>query len=63
MSKWWAVGAIVLGIGLVLGGLRQSEDVTRGLDQLPVTILMIVGGMALIVAGIGYLIVRGFMAL
>lgn len=61
--KWIAAAAIIIGIGLIIDGFATMGNGTTGLDRLPFTMLLVFGGGVLIVGGVGYFIVRGFMAL
>ena len=62
-GKWIALSALGLGVGLIVVAINQPQDGAVGLDRLPFTILMAIGGGALIVGSCGYFVVRGFMAL
>jgi hypothetical protein len=60
-GKYLALFAIVAGIALLIGASRSGLG--RDLDRLPLIILMVLAGAALIIGGCVYLLMRALAAL
>lgn len=59
--KYLALLALLAGFVLVVYAINTTGDGAQGIDRLPLTAMMLIGGGTLVLGGGGYLIVRALL--